>query len=207
MKTIVLLSGGIDSATVLAMCKENEHECLAIGFDYDQPHVVELDYASDIAEHYEAPFEVIGLPAMLNAKVDDVVFAGRNMIFAALAIAIAQARGFDLVAFGCNASDWMRFPDCRPAFWRSIKQCAEMYGVRVITPLIYASKIDVIQEATRLNVPLGLTWSCYAPQAEPEHEGWLPCGKCLACTTRQEALECLPPSSSSTSPRWSSLIR
>lgn len=181
MKTIVLLSGGLDSATVLASFVARGAECLAVGFDYGQPHVTELDRAEEIAAHYGVPFERIGLPAMLSAKTDDVVFAGRNLVLASLAVAIAQARGFDEIAIGCNASDWLRFPDCRPEFWRALEKCADAYGVTLVSPLIYHSKQDVAEQARKLGVPIELTWSCYSPGPEP-------CGECLACKTREEAL-------------------
>jgi 7-cyano-7-deazaguanine synthase len=183
MKSIVLLSGGIDSATILAACVADGDECVAIGFDYDQPHRIELSYARDIASHYGVPFERICLTALLNAKVDDVVFAGRNLVLVSLAIAIAQARKFDRVIVGCNATDWDRFPDCRPSFWRLVNQCAETYGIKVLTPLIYMSKRDVVARARELNVPIHLTWSCYSPQEDNN-----PCGKCLACETRNSAI-------------------
>ena len=183
MSTIVLLSGGLDSAVVLAERVANGDECLAIGFDYDQPHAIELKYAALIAEHYNVPFERISLPAMLSAKVDDVVFAGRNMVFAATAIAMAQARQYDRVAFGCNASDSDRFPDCRPEFWKGVKQCAKASGVSVSTPLLFLTKREVVKIARDLEVPIERTWSCYSPEQE-----YQPCGKCLACTTRAEAL-------------------
>ena len=99
---------------------------------------------------------------------------------------MAQGRGIGSVAIGCNSSDWLRFPDCRPPFWRAVAQCGEAYGVKVLAPLVYMSKLDVIEYAAKLNVPIGLTWSCYAP-ADGE-----PCGRCLACKTRKEALECQP---------------
>jgi 7-cyano-7-deazaguanine synthase len=183
VRTLVLLSGGLDSTVVLAACVAQGDECLAVGFDYNQDHHIELDHAEDIAAHFAVPFERVGLPAMFNAKVDDVVFAGRNLILAALAIGMAQADTFDRIAVGCNASDWARFPDCRPEFWRNLDYCASAYGVKVVTPLIYMSKRDVVETARKLKVPIELTWSCYSPQ-----DGH-PCGECLACTTRQEALK------------------
>jgi 7-cyano-7-deazaguanine synthase len=177
---LVLLSGGLDSATVLAGCNG---ERAALAFDYGQPHKIELERAEKIARHYGAAFEIVALPAM--PRVNDVVFAGRNLVFASVAIAYAQARGIGTVAFGCNASDWERFPDCRPEFWRNLGRCADAYGVRVLTPLIHSSKRDVVEAARKLNVPIELTWSCYSPQAGQ------PCGECLACKTREEAL-CAP---------------
>jgi 7-cyano-7-deazaguanine synthase len=176
--TLVLLSGGLDSATVLAGCSG---ERTALAFDYGQPHRIELDRAEQIAQHYGVLLEVLPLPVM--PRVDDVVFAGRNFVFASVAIAIAQARGIGSVAFGCNASDWPRFPDCRPEFWRNLGRCAEAYGVKVLTPLIYMSKRDVVEKARELKVPIELTWSCYHPKDDQ------PCGECLACTTRKDALQ------------------
>jgi 7-cyano-7-deazaguanine synthase len=180
MKILVCLSGGLDSATVLAAAIADGHQCRAIAFEYGQFHNIELDRAVELAAHYNVLCRVVMIPEM--PKVDDVVFAGRNLVFASIAISIAQADGFDAVAFGCNASDWERFPDCRPEFWRGMDKLAAAYGVRVLTPLIYLSKRDVVDEARRLGVPIDRTWSCYEPQ------GIHPCGKCLACTTRESAL-------------------
>lgn len=189
MKTIIPLSGGLDSATVLAGCVAGGDECLTVGFDYGQPHHIELDAAEEIAEHYGVQFKRVGLPAMLSAKVDDVVFAGRNLIFASLAIAMAQAGKYDRVAFGCNATDWARFPDCRPEFWRNVGRCAESYGITILTPLIYMSKREVVEAARKLKVPIERTWSCYDPQkiAWPV-DRHIRCGCCLACKTLKEAL-------------------
>lgn len=180
MKTVVPLSGGIDSATVLAGCVASGDECLAVWFEYGQPHRIELEGAKRIAALYKVNLDRFGFPTM--PKVDDVVFAGRNFVFAAMAVSIAQAHGFNRVAFGCNASDWARFPDCRPEFWREVERCAQIYGVSVVTPLIYMSKREVVDAARKLNVPIELTWSCYDPQQGQ------PCGQCLACITREEAL-------------------
>lgn len=183
MKTIVLLSGGLDSATVLALMKGNGRNCLAVGFDYGQRHLIELNRARQIAEHYATPFEIVTLPDM--PRVDDVVFAGRNLVFASVAIAMAQARGYPCVAIGCNASDWLRFPDCRPAFWSALKKCAaEAYEIAVETPFVYRDKRDVVETARWLRVPIELTWSCYTPRGNE------PCGECLACKTREDALLC-----------------
>lgn len=179
-KTIVLLSGGLDSSTLLALFV-NASEChLALGFDYGQPHHIELKRAALIAKHFNIPFEIVRLPHL--PKVNDVVFAGRNMVFISHAIAFAQARGFHRVAAGPNAGDWQQFPDCRPDFWRQIAICAEAYGVQVVTPFIHARKSDIVKQARLLKVPIELTWSCYDPQGEE------PCGKCLACKVRKEAL-------------------
>lgn len=182
MKTLVLLSGGLDSATVLAWADKQKDQIAAIGFDYGQAHHIELTRARAIAADFGVPFEVVQTPTM--PKVNDVVFAGRNLVFAAIAIAKAQAGGFDQIAVGCNATDWARFPDCRPVFWQALRTVAEAYGIGIATPLIRMSKREVVELATSLGVPVSLTWSCYSPRDGE------PCGECLACTVRQEALSC-----------------
>lgn len=176
MKTLILLSGGLDSAVVLAL---QSGPCEAIGFDYGQPNRIELDRAAQIATHYGVPFSVLSLPQM--PLVNDVVFAGRNLVMAAVAVAHAQAKGFGAVAVGCNASDWERFPDCRPPFWKAVNAAAKAYGVRVASPLLHHWKGAIIELARSLGVPIELTWSCY----QPKDSG--PCGECLACRTRSEA--------------------
>lgn len=180
-KTLVLLSGGLDSTVVLALSKEAKVVCAAIGFDYGQAHKIELEKAEGIAKHYDVMFERVRLPVLPH--VDDVVFAGRNMILAAMAVGIAQASGFTNIAIGCNKSDWEHFPDCRPSFWEPIKRAAETYGIIVETPLLYDTKQDIVKLAKTLGVPIEKTWSCYAPNAAGE-----PCGKCLACEVRNQAL-------------------
>jgi 7-cyano-7-deazaguanine synthase len=180
VKTIVLLSGGLDSATVLAACV-HDGQCLGLGFMYGQRHgQIEQTRAESLARHYDVRFEQVFLPTM--PKTNDLVFAGRNLVFASVAISIAQAKGYDRIAFGCNASDWQEFLDCRPEFWGNVRRCGDTYGVEVLTPLIYFSKRDVVEMARKLKVPIDMTWSCYDPK------GFEPCGECLACKTRNEAL-------------------
>ncbi len=180
MKILVLLSGGLDSAVVLATLVP-DHACTAIGFDYGQKHRIELERAALVAEHYSVPFRVMELPPM--PLVNDVVFAGRNLVLASVAVSEAIAAGREAIAVGCNESDWMRFPDCRPAFWNFFRYAAETYDIRVLTPLMYHWKVAVFEQARKLGVPIDLTWSCYSPQGEEA------CGECLACKTRKEA-EC-----------------
>lgn len=180
MRVLVCFSGGLDSAAVLAMLLAEGRECEGVGFDYGQPHVIELDAAQRLADHYSVKFRRVRLEHM--PRVNDVVFAGRNLALASQAIAIAAAEGFDAIAVGCNFSDWDRFPDCRPAFWRPLATLArEAYGVSVFTPLLHMTKTQVAKEARRLSVPIEQTWSCYAPTPSG------PCGECLACETRKMA--------------------
>lgn len=178
-KVLVLLSGGLDSATVLAMLRDNERH--AVGFDYGQTHSIELKSAERIANKEGVPFEKLQIPFM--PRVNDVVFAGRNAVLASVAAGIAQARGFNAIALGCNMSDWARFPDCRPQFWAQLGNAIkDGYGVKVLTPLIHYMKSDVVEHAKRLGVDVADTWSCYAPTQDGT-----PCGECLACETRIKA--------------------
>lgn len=175
---IVLLSGGVDSAVVLAMARLLG-PCEAIGFDYCQPHRIELDRAALIAAHYDAPFRVVHLPPL--PLVDDVVFAGRNLVMVAHAVAHAQAGGHHTVLLGCNADDSGRFPDCRPSFLGCLHAVASAYGVAVCAPLLLSTKAQIMKTARSMGVPVDLTWSCYSPR-----DG-APCGDCLACRTRAGA--------------------
>lgn len=183
MSVLVLLSGGLDSATVLAglIC---DHKCRAIAFDYGQRHRIEIQYAKRVADHYKVPLRQQFLPPL--PKIDDVVFSGRNLVLVAQTIAIAQAEGIKKVAFGCNASDWARFPDCRPEFWANLSKLAETYDIGVLTPLINLTKKEIVAKARALEVPIDKTWSCYEPIIEVSK--YYPCHKCLACRVREEAL-------------------
>lgn len=177
MSVLVLLSGGIDSATVLAMFRGEKRE--ALGFRYGQPHAIELERAAEIAKHEDVPFSIIDLPII--PKIDDVIFAVRNAVFVSLGASVALAHGHEAVAVGCNYSDWERFPDCRPDFINPLAKAIHYgYGIKLIAPVLRMSKWEIVEEGKRLGVPLERAWSCYGPGPEP-------CGKCLACETRTKA--------------------
>lgn len=176
---LVCLSGGIDSALVLDMMIERGGEVSALLFDYGQPHAIELQSAKRVAEFYGVRTHLIHLIKI--PLINDVVFSGRNLVLASQAISIAASVDLEAVAFGCNQSDWDRFPDCRPAFWKSVNAAAEAYGVSVLLPLLRMTKTEVVTEAIRRGVPISYTWSCYNPQDGK------PCGVCLTCKTRAEA--------------------
>jgi 7-cyano-7-deazaguanine synthase len=188
MKTLVLLSGGLDSTVILANFVKYGDECAAVAFNYLQEHDIELERAEEIAVHYQVPFEIVTLPVL--PKSDDVVIVGRNLLFVATAVSVAFVQKCGMIAIGCNASDWHNFPDCRPAFWTSVKRAVEdAYRITVVTPLLHYTKIDVIKMARELGVPIEMTWSCYHPKLDAEYGDHKPCGECLACKTREYALQ------------------
>lgn len=155
-----------------ALCLARYGAELAIGFDYGQPHAIELRYAKRIADNFHVPFDSIELQNM--PMIDDVVFAGRNAVMLSTAASIAQSIGIDTVVIGCNASDAHRFPDCRPEFIASIGAALSAYGVSVSAPLIGTTKAQIVAEARAIGLPE--TWTCYAPTSDG-----CPCGVCLSC--------------------------
>lgn len=179
-KVMVLLSGGLDSATVLASYRG--HIRAAVAFDYGQPHGIELERAREIAALEDVPLDVLRVPTM--PKVDEVVFAGRNAVLISMAASFALSKGFFNVAIGCNYSDWERFPDCRPDFVKAMASALKGgYDVNLWAPLLRMSKTQVVELAKELSVPIERTWSCYAPTDRRE-----PCRKCAACIVREKAI-------------------
>ena len=169
MKAILLLSGGADSALLL----HEQKPVLAIGYDYGQLARIELRYAKRLADSCNVPFELFILPEL--PFVDGgVVRAGRNAVMLAHAAAIAQARGFDTVMIGCNATDAGRFPDCRADFISAISRAFwDAYTVGVLAPLIDMLKPEILARCRAAGITE--TWSCYTPVDGK------PCGECYAC--------------------------
>lgn len=204
---VVLLSGGLDSATVLAAAKSAGYACHAIAFDYGQKHRAELFAAARVAEAQGAEsFRVIRLDAGAfsgSALTDDdlavpesptegipiTYVPARNTIFLAHALGMAEALGATDLALGVNAVDYSGYPDCRPAFidaFEALANLATKVGVesgafRVHAPLLMLTKAEIIRWGTDLGVPYHLTVSCY--QAS---EAGLACGRCDSCRLRRE---------------------
>lgn len=204
---VVLLSGGLDSATVLAAAKSAGYACHAIAFDYGQKHRAELFAAARVAEAQGAEsFRIIGLDAGAfsgSALTDDdlavpesptegipiTYVPARNTIFLAHALGMAEALGATDLALGVNAVDYSGYPDCRPAFidaFEALANLATKVGVesgafRVHAPLLMLTKAEIIRWGMDLGVPYHLTVSCY--QAT---EAGLACGRCDSCRLRRE---------------------
>ena len=204
-KAVVLLSGGLDSATVLAIARDQGYRCYALSLDYGQRHRAELAAARRVAEslrvveHKVIPLDLtsIGGSALTDSAIDvpdkpgdgiPVTYVpARNTIFLALALGWAEVLGAWDLFIGVNAVDYSGYPDCRPEYIQAFQrlcQLATRAGVeggsfRVHAPLIELSKADIIRFGNRLGVEYGLTVSCYSAD-----EAGRACGRCDACRLR-----------------------
>lgn len=206
-KAVVLLSGGLDSATVLALAVEQGYACHALSFDYGQRHEAELAAARRVAQSLgavEHRIVSIGLDQFGGSALTDTAIAvperpaagipvtyvpARNTVFLALALGWAEVLGARDLFIGVNAVDYSGYPDCRPEFIEAFERLAALAtragleGARfhVHTPLIRLSKAGIIQEGTRLGVDYRLTVSCYQADAEGRA-----CGMCDSCRFRAQ---------------------
>jgi len=209
LSAVVLLSGGLDSATTLAVAVADGCLCRALSFRYGQRHVVELEAAGRVAralgvvEHriMDLPLGELGGSALTDKSLavpldrepsDDIpatYVPARNTIFLAFALAYAEVTGSDAIYIGVNALDYSGYPDCRPeyveAFQRlanlATKRAVEGSGPRIVAPLIEMAKADIIRTGTRLGVDYSLTVSCYSPDAQGRA-----CGRCDSCRLRRK---------------------
>ncbi|MDH3832345.1 MAG: 7-cyano-7-deazaguanine synthase QueC [Gammaproteobacteria bacterium] len=204
-KAVVLLSGGLDSATVLALARQQGYACYAMSLDYGQRHSAELVAARRVAEtqgvveHKVMPMDLtlIGGSALTDSRIEvpdqpgdgiPVTYVpARNTIFLSLALGWAEVLGAWDLFIGVNAVDYSGYPDCRPEYiqaFQRLSQLATRAGVeggkfQVHTPLIDMSKAGIIQAGTRLGVDYALTVSCYAAD-----EAGRACGRCDSCRLR-----------------------
>jgi 7-cyano-7-deazaguanine synthase len=206
---VVLLSGGLDSATTLAIAIAQRYEAYALSFDYGQRHQIETEAARRVAnslgakEHRIAKIDlrVFGGSALTDdvdvpkQRAEKEIASGipvtyvpaRNTIFLAYALAWAEVIPANDIFIGVNAIDYSGYPDCRPEFIQAFENLANVgtkAGVegrcfQIHTPLIKLSKADIIRKAVELGVDLSLTHSCYDPTLEG-----LPCGECDSCLLR-----------------------
>lgn len=203
---VLLLSGGLDSSTCLAMAANAGARIYALTIDYNQRHRRELEAAAALAAHFDVERHVT-LPldlrsfggSALTADID-VPKAGvepgipvtyvpaRNTIFLSVALGWAEAMGAADLVIGVNALDYSGYPDCRPDFinaFQSMANVATRAGIEgtasysVHTPLMQMSKADIVRAAAALHLPFELTWSCY----DPSHDG-RSCGTCDSCRLR-----------------------
>lgn len=206
-RAVVLTSGGLDSATVLAMAAAAGRECFALSFDYGQRHRAELDAAARVAASVPGTVHKVvslDLSSIGGSALTDTAIAvptsptdgipvtyvpARNTVFLAIAMGWAEVLDAGEIHIGVNAVDYSGYPDCRPAFieaFRALTAVATRAGVEgrpieVCTPIITMSKADIIRAGTGLGVDYGLTVSCY--QADSEGRA---CGRCDSCRLRRE---------------------
>lgn len=205
-KAIVLLSGGLDSITVLAIAKKQGFKCYALSFNYGQRHNAELKAAAQIAADYEAEEhkiiklgldsiggsaltdEHIAVPNTLQEGIPVTYVPARNTLFLSFALAWAEVLKLHDIFIGVNAVDYSGYPDCRPEFIKAFQQLANIAtkagveGERFIihTPLIALSKAEIIKQGTELGVDYKCTVSCYSADEQGRA-----CGVCDACRLRK----------------------
>lgn len=213
-KAVVLLSGGLDSTTCVAMAKAEGFEPVCLAVAYGQRHAVELERARGVAQALGVTdFRVVTVDlrqvggSALTADIEvpkdrpeedmahgiPVTYVpARNALFLSLALGLAESVGANDLFIGVNAVDYSGYPDCRPEFIRSFEQMAMLAtkaGVegtrfRVHAPLSGMTKADIIREGVRLGVDYGLTHSCYDPDAQGRA-----CGRCDSCALRRRGFE------------------
>jgi 7-cyano-7-deazaguanine synthase len=206
-RAVILLSGGLDSATTLAVARSQGYACYALSFDYGQRHVAELNAASRVAavvgavEHRVVRLDLgqlggsaltdssIAVPEAPSEGIPVTYVPARNTVMLAYALAWAEVLGAHDIFIGVNAVDYSGYPDCRPEFIEAFEKMAnlatkagvEQGNFRVHTPLIKLTKADIIRLGISLGVDYGQTVSCYQASAEG-----LACGRCDSCRLRRE---------------------
>ncbi len=208
-KAIVLLSGGLDSATTAAIAIAEGYETIALSFRYGQRHHKELEAAKKIVQalgikqHFITDIDLsqwggssltdesltIPQDGVQSNVIPSTYVPGRNTVFIAIALSLAEAKNAQAIYLGINAVDYSGYPDCRPEYLAAYQQLANLsskagiegHAPKLIAPLVKDSKADIVRRALELNVPIADTWSCY-------QGGETPCGLCDSCRIRDRAL-------------------
>ncbi len=197
-KAVVLLSGGLDSSTILYWAAARGYETHCLIFSYNQRHHGEIRNAVKIAECAGRPYTILDIKLpwggssllgkggriprgkISSKKIPSTYVPGRNTIFISYALSFCEAMKTDFIFIGANAVDFSGYPDCRPRYYkefnRLLKQ-ASLGKVSIKTPLLKKSKKEIVLLARKLKVPLEHTWSCYGG-------GRRPCGNCDSCLLR-----------------------
>lgn len=207
-KAVVLLSGGLDSATSLAIAKSQGFDIHTLTFAYGQRHRIELEYARKLAEragvvkHHLISFDLrewggsaltsdaIAVPEAGGEGIPVTYVPARNTIFLSFATALAETVGAKEIFIGVNSLDYSGYPDCRPAFIQSFERTAtlgtkavdEGWSFHINAPLQNLKKTEIIRLGLSLGVDYSMTHSCYNPA-----EDGTPCLKCDSCALRQKA--------------------
>jgi len=208
-KAIVLLSGGMDSAVALWWAKDWGLRCYALSFDYGQRHRKELRQAKIIARKAHVPQRIVSfrlpwggssltdlktelphhkLENISRGAIPSTYVPARNTIFLSFALSWADEIKAEAVVIGANAVDYSGYPDCRPFYFKAVRQVARLgtrlgaegkKKINILAPLLKLSKRGIVKLGFKLGVPFHLTWSCYKG-------GRKPCGRCDACQLREK---------------------
>lgn len=212
-KAVVLLSGGIDSSTTLAIAKAEGYEIYALSFDYGQRHKFELVKAKKIAknlgvkEHLIVSFDMrkiggsaltaeVQVPEGKPEGIPVTYVPARNTIFLSFALAWAEVLECPTIFIGANIMDYSGYPDCRPEYLQAFETMANLatkvavegkIKFKIEAPLLYLTKAEIIRKGIALGFDYSLTWSCYDPQGESKNP--IPCLKCSSCLYRLKGFE------------------
>jgi 7-cyano-7-deazaguanine synthase len=208
---IILVSGGLDSTTVLAISKEKGEKIHAISFDYGQRHAIELESAKKVADYYKVPHQIVKIDLRQiggSALTDDIAVPkdrsvtemsgsipityvpGRNTIFLSFAMAFAEITSSQAIYIGANILDYSGYPDCRPDYLKAFEKMANLAldtkeknipPLEIRAPLLYMTKGEIVKKGKELGIPFHLTHSCYDPLPDG-----LNCGRCDSCLLRKK---------------------
>lgn len=207
MKTVVIISGGMDSAALLYHLRHEGHIVRAMSFDYGQKHIRELKFAEELCGLLRVPWsrvDLTGIAPLIAGKSSQMradievpeghyaeesmkatVVPNRNMIMLAVAIGHAVAMECDAVAYGAHAGDHTIYPDCREPFAAAMSDAARLCdwrSIELLRPFVRMAKSQIAELGARLGVPFERTWSCYKG-------GEAHCGRCGTCIERREAFK------------------
>lgn len=209
-QAVVLLSGGLDSSTVLAMANDQGYACHCLSFDYGQRHITEIEYAQRLANSFGATHRTVridigqfGGSALTDSDIEvptdgseegiPITYVpARNTVFLSYALGYAEVLESHDIFIGVNAVDYSGYPDCRPEFIEAFEVMANLatrigvegQPVKIHTPLIELTKADIIREGHALGLDYGQTVSCYQL-----NEQGLACGECDSCRIRRAGFE------------------
>lgn len=209
-KAIILFSGGLDSTTCLAIAQSRGFDCYALSFSYGQKHSSELEAAKNIANNSAVKLhkiidldlgsfggsaltdDNIEVPENDSEGIPITYVPARNTVFFSVALAWAEVLEADVIFAGVNAVDYSGYPDCRPEYIEAFQKMADLAtkagvegkGVKIETPLIHLTKVEIIQKGDELGVDYSQTVSCY--QAD---QNGAACGKCDSCKIRKKAFK------------------
>lgn len=209
-KAVILVSGGLDSATVLAMAIDQGFECYTLSMDYGQRHRIELDRAQKVSvsigakEHRVVRIDIgsfggsaltdqeINVPTQESSDIPITYVPARNTVFLSVALGWAEVLEASAIFIGANAVDYSGYPDCRPEYIEAFQRLANLATkagvegetIRIEAPLIDLTKAEIIQEGLRLGVDYSQTISCYNPRTDGNI-----CGECDSCRIREAGFQ------------------